>query len=133
MGTPVAGYGGVVKVGSNAVANVRSWELPLTADLQDVSVLGVGWHQYLPTLNGSDVKLDLIFDLTDTTGQVALHTAWLNGTSVSLSLLTSNAQSAVVHTYSGTAYIATIDIKDDVKTEETASVTAKFTGAITYS
>lgn len=132
MGSAVAGYGGSVKVGAATVANVKSWELPLAADLYDTSVLGSQWKQYTPGLLGSDAKIDVFFDLTDTAGQVALQTAFLTGASVSLSLLTSNASGATQHTYSGTAFIKSLDIKDVVNGAEEASLTLAFTGAITY-
>lgn len=133
MGNAVAGYGGSVKIGANTVANVTQWELPLAADLYDVSVLGNQWKQYIAGLLGSDAKIDVKFDLTDTTGQVAIQTAMLAGTSVSLTLTTSNANGATAHTYSGTAFVKGIDIKDPVNAPEEASLTLTFTGAITYS
>lgn len=129
----VAGYGGVVKVSTNTVAQVKQWELPLGADLYDTSVFGSQWKQYIAGLLGSDAKVDVFLDLTDSTGQVALQTALLGGTTVSLSLLTSNANSATVHTYSGTAFVKSIDIKDPVNAPEEASLTLTFSGAISYS
>lgn len=128
----VAGYGGEVKISTAVVAQVKQWELPLAADLYDTSVMGSQWKQYIAGLLGSDAKIDVFFDLTDTTGQVAIQTAFLAGTSVSLSLLTSNANSATQHTYSGTAFVKGIDIKDPVNAAEEASLTLTFTGAITY-
>lgn len=128
----VAGYGGSVKISTNTVAQVKQWELPLAADLYDTSVLGVQWKQYISGLLGSDAKVDVFFDLTDTNGQVAIQTAFLAGTSVSLSLLTSTAGGATQHTYSGTAFVKGIDIKDPVNAPEEASLTLTFSGAITY-
>lgn len=128
----IAGYGGQAKIGSSAIAQVKQWELPLAADLYDTSVLGNQWKQYISGLLGSDAKIDVFFDLTDTNGQVAIQTAFLAGTSVTLNLLTSNANSAVVHTYSGTAFIKSIDIKDPVNAPEEASLTLTFSGAISY-
>lgn len=133
MGNAVAGYGGNVKIGANTVANVKQWELPLAADLYDVSVLGNQWKQYTAGLLGSDAKIDVFLDLTDTNGQVAIQTAMLTGATVSLTLTTSNAGSATTHTYAGTAYVKGIDIKDPVNAPEEASLTLTFTGAITYS
>lgn len=132
MGAAVAGYGGAVKIGANTVANVKQWELPLAADLYDVSVFGVQWKQYIPGLLGGDAKVDVFFDLTDSTGQVAIQTAMLGGTSVSLVLTTSNAGGAVTHTYTGTAFVKGIDIKDPVNAPEEAALSLTFTGAITY-
>lgn len=128
----VAGYGGTAKVGSNTIAEVKQWEIPLAADLYDVSVLGSQWKSYIPGLLGSDAKVDVFLDLTDSTGQVAIQTAMLGGTSISLSLLTSTAGGATAHTYSGTAYVKGIDIKDPVNAPEEASLTLAFTGQISY-
>lgn len=129
----IAGYGGTAKVGSSAIAQVKQWELPLNADLYDTSVLGNQWKQYIPGLLGAEAKIDVFLDLTDTTGQVALQTALLNSTSITLNLLTSNAASAVVHTYTGTAYIKSIDIKDPVNAPEEASLTVTYSGTVSYS
>lgn len=132
MGNAIAGYGGSVQVASATVANVKQWELPLAADLYDVSVLGNQWKQYIAGLLGSDAKIDVEFDLTDTTGQVAIQTAMLTGATISLTLKTSNAGGATQHTYAGTAYVKGLDIKDPVNAPEEASITATFTGAISY-
>ena len=129
----IAGFGGVAKVGSNAIAQVKQWELPLAADLYDVSVLGNQWKQYIPGLLGAEAKVDVFLDLTDTNGQVAIQSALLNSTSITLNLLTSNAASAVVHTYTGTAYIKGIDIKDPVNAPEEVSLTITFSGQVSYS
>lgn len=128
----VAGYGGVARIGANAIAQVKQWELPLGADMYDVSVLGSVWKAYIPGLLGSDAKVDVFFDLTDTNGQVAIQNAILNGTSVTLNLLTSNAGGAAVHTYSGTAYVKSFTVKDVVNAPEELSLTLVFSGAITY-
>ena len=133
MGNAVAGYGGSVLVGAHVVANVKQWELPLAADLYDTSSLGSQWKTYTAGLLGSDAKIDVFFDLTDTLGQVALQTAMFTGATVSLTLTTSNAAGATTHTYVGTAFVKGIDVKDPVNAPEEASLTLTFTGAITYS
>lgn len=133
MGSAVAGYGGSVAVSSHTVLNVKDWELPLAADLYDVSVLGNQWKQYIPGQLGTDIKLDVEFDLTDTQGQVALQSALLNSTSVSLVLTTSNAGGATTHTYSCTAFMKSLDIKDAVNAAEEASLTLTASGAVTFS
>lgn len=129
----VAGYGGAVKISSATVAQVKQWELPLSADLYETSALGSPWKGYISGLLGSDAKIDVFLDLTDSTGQVAIQTAMLAGTSVSLSLLTSTAGGATAHTYSGTAFVKGIDIKDPVNAPEEASLTLTFSGAVSVS
>jgi hypothetical protein len=128
----IVGYNGSVKLGAtggtDVVANIQNWELPLAADQYDVSVLGLGWKQYLPGLNGAVGKASSFFDTSDTSGQVALMNAQLNGT-----LLTINLYVDDTHYFSGSAYVSQLDIKDPVNNVITADYTLQFTGAITYS
>lgn len=132
MGSPVAGYDGTVKIGSNTMLNVKQWELPLGADLYDTSSLGSQWKTYVPGLLGADAKVDVFTDLTDTTGQVALQTAIFGGTSVTLNLLTSTAGGATQHTYSGTAFVKSQDAKVVVNGVEETSLTLTFSGQVSY-
>lgn len=129
----IAGYGGTVKIGTNVLAQVKQWELPLAADLYDTSSLGAQWKTYVPGLLGAEAKIDVFLDLTDTNGQVALQTAILNSTSITLNLLTSTAGGATAHTYTGTAYVKGIDIKDPVNAPEEASLTVAYSGTVSYS
>lgn len=133
MGSAVAGYGGSVKIGANTVANVKQWELPLGADLYDTSSLGSQWKTYVAGLLGSDAKVDVFTDLTDTNGQIAMQSALLGGTTVTLNLLTSTANGATQHTYSGTAFVKSLDSKVVVNGVEEMSLTLTFSGTITYS
>lgn len=127
----VAGYGGSVSVSSAVVAHVKQWELPLASDLYDVSELGNGWKLYVPGLLGSDAKIDVFFDLSDTTGQKAIQDAIFARTLLTITLTTSDAGGATAHTYTGTAYVKGIDIKDPVGAPEEASLTLTFSDAIT--
>lgn len=131
MGNAVAGYGGIVSVGGNAVAHVKQWELPLALDLYDSSELGTGWKLFTPGLLGSESKIDVFLDLSDTTGQLAIQNAIFARTLLTLVLTTSNAGGATAHTYTGSAYVKGMDIKDPVNAPEEASLTLTFTGAIT--
>lgn len=127
MGNAIVGYNGNVKIGATAVLNVKQWEMPLAADMYDVSVLGNQWKQYLPGLTGSEAKIDVFLDPTDSTGQIALQNAILNNTSVALNLYTTSA-----HFYGGTAFVKGLDIKDPVNAPVEANFTAVFSGTISY-
>lgn len=129
----ISGYGGSVHIGANTLAQVKQWELPLAADLYDTSSLGSQWKTYVPGLLGAEAKIDIFLDLTDTNGQVALQNAILNSTSITLNLLTSNAGGATQHTYTGTAYVKGMDIKDPVNAPEEASLTVTYSGQVSYS
>lgn len=129
----IAGYGGNVQVSAHTLAQVKQWELPLNADLYDTSTLGNQWKTYIAGLLGAEAKIDVFLDLTDTLGQVALQSALLNSTTVTLNLITSNAGGASTHTYTGTAFVKSIDIKDPVNAPEEASLTVTYTGQVSYS
>lgn len=128
MGTPLAGYGGSLSVGANTAANISSWEVPLAADQYDVSALGLGWKAYLPGLNGALAKVNAFFDPTDTTGQVALLNAWLNGTLVAVKFNIPGG----THYFSGSAYIKQVDVKNPVNNVVTADYDVQLTGQVSY-
>lgn len=128
MGTPLAGFGGSVTIGSSVAANISSWEAPLASDEYDTSSLGLGWKQYLPGLNGALVKVNAFFDPADTNGQVAMLNAWLNGTLITVKLNIGNSG----HFFSGSAYIKQVDVKNPVNNVVTGDYDIQMTGQISY-
>jgi hypothetical protein len=131
--TALQGYGGYVAVGTGpaTLVNVKQWELPLAADKYDVTSINQStpvWKQYIPGLLGADGKIDVFWDMTDTTGQVALQTAYFTAVSIAVVLNLSTS-----HKYSGTAYVTGIDIKVPVNGPQEASLQVTFTGSISYS
>lgn len=127
----IVGFNGSIKLGATggttAIAQIKTWEIPLAADMYDVSVMGLNWKQYLPGLLGANAKADVFFDPTDTTGQLALQNALLAGTSVIVNLYVTSS-----HYYSGTAFIKQIDVKQAVGAPVDASLDIQFTGVIAY-
>ncbi len=127
----VAGYLGTLKLGAsggaNTVANVKDWEIPLAADMYDVSALGNQWKAYIPGLTGASAKATVFWDTTDTNGQVAIQNAFLAGTQ-----LTANFWLNGTHYYSSACYIKQIDIKVAVNAAEEASLDLQLTGPISY-
>lgn len=66
------GRDGTVKVGANAVAEVRSFSLETTGDTVEATRMTHTSRQFKPTLTSWTVSIDCFWDPTDTNGQVAL-------------------------------------------------------------
>lgn len=83
----IVGHGGGVYIGVNKVSEISTWSLDLGADdIEITSFDSAGWKEYLAGLKEWSGSFEGNFVPTDTTGQVALINAWLNGESVSLEL-----------------------------------------------
>lgn len=67
-----AGSEGKVFVGSDQVAEVKSWSLEVTSDTTDASIIGTQWRKNQATIKGWSGSLDAFWDETDTMGQGAL-------------------------------------------------------------
>lgn len=66
------GSEGTVKVGANAVAEIRSYTITETADTLEDTTMGDASRTYLPSLKTFSGSMDVFWDETDTNGQVAL-------------------------------------------------------------
>lgn len=76
------GSEGTVKVGSNAIAEIRSFSIEETADTLDDTTMGTIARTYKSSLTTYTGTIDVLWDETDTTGQGALTI----GASVTLNL-----------------------------------------------
>ena len=83
------GSAGTVKVGSNAVAELRSWSLDQTQDTVETTKLGDTVKTYSVTQSSSSGTMDCFWDETDTNGQVACSI----GATVTLNLYPEGATS----------------------------------------
>ena len=92
------GSEGIVKVGSNTVAEVTSFSFDETADTIETTALSNSAHSYVSDLVGFSGSIDCFWDETDTSGQGALTA----GASVTLNLYPEGATSGDTY-YSGTA------------------------------
>ncbi len=61
------GSEGTVKVGANAVAEIRSFSIDSTADTAEDTTMGDSYRTYKTTLKGWSGSLDCFWDETDTT------------------------------------------------------------------
>lgn len=66
------GSEGTVKVGANAIAEIRSYNINETSDTVEDTTMGDSARTYLPTLKTFSGSMDVYWDETDTNGQVAL-------------------------------------------------------------
>lgn len=97
------GKNGVVKVGSNAVAEVDSWELTISVSKASDTAMGDDWETHLTGTKAWKGSLSCHWDETDTNGQEAL----VVGASVTLNLYPEG-------TASGATYFTGVATIDDV-------------------
>jgi len=121
-----SGKAGLVKVGANTVAEVRSWALNTNADVIEDTAMGDSARSYLAGLTSADASVDVFWDETDTNGQVALAP----GSSVTLILYPEGADSGDTY-YTGTALVTSKSITGSFDGMVEASISATYTGAVT--
>lgn len=103
------GNDGSIKIGANTVAEVRSFELEIEVDFVSDNVMGDGWDTDLPGRGRFTATCELLWDELDTNGQVAIETAFLAKTTVSLSLGPEGHTTGDT-VYTGTAYVTSMGI-----------------------
>lgn len=89
------------KVSTNAVLECSSWSLDIGQEFVDTTSFGDTAKEQTPTFMTWSGKAEGKWDITDTTGQLALQTAVLGGTTVDARFYVSSALY-----YQGTAYVA---------------------------
>ena len=67
-----AGSEGTVKVGSDAIAEIRSFSIEESADTLETTTMGDTARTYSSSLTNFTGSVDVFWDETDTNGQVAL-------------------------------------------------------------
>jgi len=122
------GRDGVVKVGSNAVAEVRSFSINQTADTVEDTTMGDTARTHILTLESFDGSLDVFWDETDTSGQGALGV----NSSVTLELYPEGDSAGDTY-YSGTALVTGLSISTSFDGMVEASITVQGSGALTTS
>tara|TARA_B100001093_G_C26859419_1_gene1029181 strand:+ start:8394 stop:8783 length:390 start_codon:yes stop_codon:yes gene_type:complete len=120
------GKGGTVQVGSNAIAEIRSYSIDETMDTVEDTSMGNGSKTYLATINDFSGSVDVLYDDTDTNGQTALSV----GASVTLNFAPEGVTSGKVK-LTGTAIVTgkSVSASYDGLVESTISVQG--TGGLT--
>ena len=122
----LAGKSGKVNIGSNQVAEISNWNLDFGPDMVETQSFGDSWKERTATLRDWSGSFKGKYDNTDTNGHLALQSAALNGTTVSLKLYEDGT-----HYYSGTVFVK-MAVNADVGGVEEASYTFTGSGALSY-
>ena len=123
----IAGKDGKAQLSSNDIANVVNWSLDVGIDMADITALGDEWKENLPTLSEWSGSLECSFDQADTNGQVALRTAALAKTQITVNLYVN-----ATNYYSGSAYVSSLGVETPVDDKVSMSVELTGDGALTY-
>ena len=121
----IAGKNGKVVVGNatnTKVVGIKNWSLELSLETLETTALGDDWKKYISGLKEWTASSEGDYEVTtDTTGQKALQTAYLNGTTVVVKLYVDGS-----NYYTGEAYISSLSIEDPV--DDVVSISIEFTG-----
>jgi hypothetical protein len=121
-----AGSEGTVKVGSNAIAEIRSFSLEETADTLEDTTMGDTARTYKSSLTTFTGSVDVFWDETDTSGQGALTI----GASVTLNVYPEGDASGDTY-YSGSAIVTGVTRSSSFDGLVEASITVQGSGALT--
>ena len=117
---------GVIKVGSNAVAEVTGFSIEYNSDTVEDTVIGDTARTYIATLKSFTASLDAFWDETDTNGQGALTI----GSSVTFAVYPEGDQTGDTY-YTGSGIITGRTISSSTGEMITASFTVQGSGDLT--
>jgi len=120
------GSAGTVKVGANAVAELKSWTLDQSQDTVETTKLGDTVKTYSVTQSSSSGTMDCHWDETDTNGQVACSI----GATVTLNLYPEGATSGDTY-YTGSAIITSVGVSQTHDGIVERSLGFQVSGAVT--
>jgi hypothetical protein len=121
-----SGSDGVILVGSNQVAEVRSYTIDENMDTIEDTVMGDTTRSYKSSLKTFSGSADVLFDDTDTSGQGALTV----GASVTLSVQMEGATTGD-HKLSGSVLVTSRSITGTYDGLVEATIGFQGTGALT--
>jgi predicted secreted protein len=122
------GSEGTVKVGSNAVAEIRSYSIEESADTLEDTSMGDSARTYKPSLTSFSGSLDVFWDETDTSGQGALSI----GSEVTLNVYPEGDTAGDTY-YSGSAIVTGVSRTGSFDGLVEASISVQGNGALTES
>jgi len=120
------GSEGTVKVGANAVAEVRSFSISETGDTIEDTTMGDAARTYKPSLTSWSGSVEVYWDETDTNGQVALTV----GAEVTLNVYPEGSTTGDSY-LTGSAIVTGRTINSSFDGMVEASITVQGNGALT--
>lgn len=123
----VSGKSAVIKIGAVTILGLNDAKFTVNGNNIDVTNFASGgWIEKIQGLKSADLAIGGFFLSTDTTGQIALRTAFLAGTPVAMTALLDGTSG-----WSGSFVITKFEDGASVAGEVTRSITMESTGAIT--
>jgi hypothetical protein len=122
------GSEGTVKVGTNAVAEIRSYSLEESAETLEDTSMGDSARTYKPSLTTFSGSVDVFWDETDTSGQGALSI----GSEVTLNVYPEGDTAGDTY-YSGSAIVTGVTRNASFDGLIEASISVQGNGALTTS
>lgn len=122
------GSEGVIKVGANSVAEIRSYSIDETADTLEDTSMGDSARTYKPSLTSFTGSMDVFWDETDTNGQGALSI----GSEVTLNVYPEGETSGDTY-YTGTAIVTGVTRSGSFDGLVEASISVQGSGSLTES
>jgi predicted secreted protein len=122
------GSEGTVKVGSNAIAEIRSYSIEESADTIEDTSMGDTARSYKPSLTQFSGSIDVFWDETDTSGQGALDV----GSEITLNFYPEGDTAGDTY-YSGSAIVTGVTRTGSFDGMVEASISVQGNGALTES
>ena len=122
------GSEGIVKVGSNSVAEIRSYSIEESADTLEDTSMGDSAKTYKASLTSFSGSLDVFWDETDTSGQGALSI----GSEVTLNVYPEGDSAGDTY-YTGSAIVTGVSRTGAFDGLVEASISVQGNGALTES
>ena len=120
------GSEGTVKVGANAIAEIRSYSIEETADTVEDTSMGDTYRTHKTTLKSFSGSVDVFWDETDTTGQVALTV----GSEVTINFYPEGSTTGDTY-LTGTAIVTSKTITGSFDGMVESTINVQGTGALT--
>ena len=122
------GSEGTVRVGANAIAEIRSYSLEETADTVEDTSMGDTYRTHKTTLKSFSGSIDVFWDEGDTNGQIALAV----GSEVTINFYPEGATTGDKY-YTGTAIVTSKTVTGSFDGMVESTINVQGTGALTFS